>query len=89
MTDVAPKWIRVNLDNIELSDVKSSIMKKTWYSEGNMYVEFNWWKKYQYRDVPNFEYRNMLESTSVWSYFKKNFQSYKYDVIDESEWTTE
>jgi len=64
--------------------VDSSNINSIWYDEKEeiLEVEFNSWDIYQYYWVPNFEYNNLMNASSHWSYFYNNIRTiYKYIKI--------
>ena len=69
-------WIDV--EDVSFRRVKSSIIERVWYHDGSMYVVFSNKNLYVYKDVPKFEYNNMISDKSVGGYFKKNLASYQF-----------
>ena len=52
------------------------------YSENALYIEFNSGAIYKYYDVPEYEYNQLLNASSVGSYIWSNIRdSYAYEQV--------
>jgi hypothetical protein len=62
--------------------VRSSNLASIGYDDGILEIEFNAGGIYQYHNVPNYVYENLMEARSHGKYFASNVKnSYRYSKL--------
>jgi hypothetical protein len=73
------------MSNVNMISVSSSNIESLGYDEQNQitYVRFNNGMLYVYKDVPKYEYEELLTAPSIGSYLHRNFKNiYPYERIE-------